>query len=897
MALEPGTNLGPYSVTAKIGEGGMGEVYRARDTKLDRDVALKVLPQAFTDDPDRLARFEREAKVLASLNHPNVGGIHGLEESDGVRALVLEYIDGPTLADRIAQGPIPIDEALPIAKQIAEALEAAHEASVIHRDLKPANVKLKPDGTVKVLDFGLAKAMQPDASDPKMSQSPTISLTAAATQMGMVMGTAAYMSPEQARGKPVDKRADIWSFGAVLFEMLTGQKPFPGDDVSQTLARVIDRDPEWEALPLDVPPTLVLYLRRCLEKNLKQRIPDIGAMRLAMEGAFETPVSARSESPVAPQPQVWLRPVPATAIGLALLVIGGLAVWSVTPDSALHLVRFVVTAPPSEPVLVAGSNLDLAISPDGRRVVYVAGTPRQLYVRAVDQLGGTRLGGTEGAYSPFFSADGAWIGFQSTPGGVSLKRVSVLGGPSETLCPMDAPLSGASWGDDGTIVFATRGRRGLFRVAAAGGEPEALTTPEAESGESHRWPEILPGGKAVLFTVETGTGLEDRRIALLNLETREQVPLIPIGSQPRYAATGHIVYGTDGTLNAVPFDLARLSVTGDPVPVMEGVLTKPSFGAVEFALAQDGSLVYVTGGETAGTRTLVWVDREGREQPLSAESRIYLNPRISPDGTRVALDVRDQENDIWIWDFAGEMLTRLTGDPEPDTNPVWTSDSQRVLFRSQREGTPQVFIKAADGTGTAEPLTDHPIGLRPFSVSEDGQHLVMQTPSATNTQLVRTALEGGVTEVLLDSDGVEVKGRNPALSPNGHWLAYQSVELEQPQIYVRPFPDVGASWWQISTAGGIQPAWSPNSQELFYRDPTPSLVAVPVRGEGATFTWGNPEVLFETQGYVTGQGRSYDVSAGDRFLMVKLGDETGTLPDIILVQNWFEELTRLVPTN
>ena len=401
----------------------MGQVYQATDTKLNRQVALKILPEAFATDPDRLARFQREAQVLASLNHPNIAQIHGIEEAEDTRALVLELVEGPTLADRIKQGPISVDEALPIAKQIAEALEAAHEQGIIHRDLKPANIKVRDDGTVKVLDFGLAKALD-TAPEGDPSQSPT--LTAAATQMGVIMGTAAYMSPEQAKGKGVDKRADVWAFGAVVYEMLTGKRAFAGGDVSDTLAMVLMKEVDWSALPADTPGSVQRLLERCLARDPKQRIRDIGDAQLAMEGAFETTVSARSGPPVAPQPQVWQRPVPATAIGLALLVIGGLAVWSVTPDSALRLARFVVTAPPSEPVLVAGNNLDLAISPDGRRVVYITGTPRQLYVRAVDQLGGTLLGGTEGAYSPFFSADGAWIGFQSAPGGVSLKRVSVL---------------------------------------------------------------------------------------------------------------------------------------------------------------------------------------------------------------------------------------------------------------------------------------------------------------------------------------------------------------------------------------------------------------------------------------------------------------------------------------
>ena len=439
MPLTPGTTLGSYQVTAKIGEGGMGEVYRARDTKLDRDVALKVLPEAFTQDPDRLARFEREAKVLASLNHPNIGHIYGLEEADGIRALVLELVEGPTLADRIKQGPIPLDEALPIAKQIAEALEAAHEAGVIHRDLKPANIKVKDDGMVKVLDFGLAKAFQPDASDPSLSQSPTISLTAAATQMGMVLGTAAYMAPEQAKGKVIDKRADVWAFGVVLFEMLTGTRPFAGDDVSETLARVIDREPDWAALPNDVPPVLANFLRRCLQKNPKKRIRDIGDVSLAMEGAFETAVGT-SSAPTT-RPASWRQALPlALGVSAVAVVVTAIAVWSLmrTTGSALRVTRSSMAVPATVSVGLGHNNI--ALSPDGTRLAYAGGD--QLYLRAMDQIEATPIPRTEGANEPVFSPNGQWIAFWADG---QLKKVSVTGGAPVTLAEIDQ-FFGASWG-------------------------------------------------------------------------------------------------------------------------------------------------------------------------------------------------------------------------------------------------------------------------------------------------------------------------------------------------------------------------------------------------------------------------------------------------------------------
>ena len=655
MPLQPGTTLGAYSVTAKIGEGGMGEVWQARDTTLDRDVALKVLPEAFTADPDRLARFEREAKVLASLNHPNIGSIYGLEEQDGIRALVLELVEGPTLADRIKQGPIPIDEALPIAKQIAEALEAAHEQGVIHRDLKPANIKVKTDGTVKVLDFGLAKAFQPDASDPNLSVSPTISMTAAATQMGMVIGTAAYMAPEQAKGLTVAKRADIWAYGAVLFEMLTSKKLFDAGDVSEMLASVLVRDPDISSIGNHVPAHIRAVVRQCLVKDPKERLRDIGDVRLAMKGVFETTARA----PQAPDngrvvQSGWRQAVPFAAGTLVVgALLSGLGVWSVTRSPAPRLERYSISPPAPEEVGVSGRRRDVAISPDGARVVYSAtgGAPFQLVVRALDSLIATPLTGLNvGVFGPFVSPDSAWLGFYDNED-LALKKVSILG---------------ASWGEDDTIVFGTDAPGGLWRVSASGGEPEEFTAPDREQGQTnHAWPHVLPGGRAVLFTILTDVA-ENAQIAVLNLDTGEQRVLLSGGSAPQYSATGHIVYGVGGTLRAVRFDLDRLEVTEpNPVPVLDGVVTKGS-GAANFALARDGSLAYVSGQSTDSgvDRQLVWVDRAGNEEPLDLPTRPYLWPRLSPDGARVLVSVEDSENpDIWIGDVTRGTLAKLTTEP------------------------------------------------------------------------------------------------------------------------------------------------------------------------------------------------------------------------------------------
>ena len=535
MPLHPGATLGPYSVTAKIGEGGMGEVYQARDTKLDRDVALKVLPEAFTSDPDRLARFEREAKVLASLNHPNIGSIYGLEEAEGVRALVLELVEGPTLADRIKQGAIPIDEALPIAKQIADALEAAHEQGVIHRDLKPANIKVKADGTVKVLDFGLAKAFQPDASDPGLSASPTISLTAAATQMGMVLGTAAYMAPEQASGKAVDKQADVWAFGVVLYEMLTGTRPFVGDDVSKTLAHVIAIDPDWSALPEGLPPVLGTFLRRCLAKNPKQRVHDVADVRLAMEGVFETTVTSVPESSTAPQLQVWQRPAWVAAMVLAAVVLGGLAVWALRPSQSPEVTRFAYDLPSSHQ-LAGDTRAMFAVSPDGRRFVY--NTTDGLYLRSMETLQATLLSETQDLRSPAFSPDGQSLAYRRARG-AGLERLSLSGGAPIEFGPVGPPF-GISWEADGTVLIGEP--TGIIRVSASGGTPELVIT--AADGERLGSPRLLPDGDSVLFSIGSSAVAEvsawdDAQIVAQSLTTGDRTVLLP-GSDARYVSTGHL---------------------------------------------------------------------------------------------------------------------------------------------------------------------------------------------------------------------------------------------------------------------------------------------------------------------------------------------------------------------
>ena len=928
MPLSPGTRLGVYEVAEKIGEGGMGEVYRARDTKLDRDVALKVLPDLFANDPERLGRFQREARVLASLNHPNIGSIYGLEEAEpspprdvalglsepsdvargfspAVRALVLELIEGPTLADLIGQGPMTIEDALPIAQQIADALEAAHEQGIIHRDLKPANVKVKDDGTVKVLDFGLAKALDPSyvaQGFSPASASPTVSLTAAATQMGMVIGTAAYMSPEQARGKPVDKRADIWAFGVVLYEMLTGARPFQGEDVSLTLASVMKSDVDPRTLPPEVPASVRTVLRRCLEKDPSQRIRDVGDVRLAMEGAFETTVDAPVEAAVATSSKPWQRPVAILGVVVAAVLLTGFAVWIVTGPAPRPLAQFLLLTPPDGP-LRTGFDTEVAISPDGTRVVYASGVGppqnRRLYLRQLGELDATPIRGTEGGYAPAFSPDGQSVGFRAVPGN-PLRRVSVLGGPPTTIVEPES-VEGFGWGADDAIVFGSP--TGLMRVPAVGGEPEPLTTVDPDQDETaHRWPDVLPNLTGVLFTAWSGSD-EESRLAVVSLETGAVSYLLTGGSHPRYAPTGHIVYGVGGTLRAVGFDPDRLELTStNPVPVVENVTTRRS-GAANFSLAGNGSLVYTMGARAAGgaPRSLVWVNREGREEPLDTPLRPYRSPSVSPDGTRVAVDVADPEgSDIWLHDLERGTETRLTTDPARDYAPLWTLDGERVVFASSREGLVALFQKLADTPGPAERVmtaSDGSAIIQPTSWAAEGQTLLYwEAGRSPPTVGVVSLEEDRGTGLLLNSAFAEAA---PAVSPDGVWIAYQSNETGQAEVYVQRFPMLGGKR-TISTAGGRQPLWSPDGSELFYRAPD-GMMVVAVLDTEPVFRAGSPAVLFETQYYFDRSLRTYDLHPdGQRFLMVKadaLTEDSGTSssPQIVLIENWFDELKRLVP--
>ena len=914
--------LGVYEVAAQIGEGGMGQVFRATDTKLKRQVAIKILPPALAADHDRLARFQREAEVLASLNHPHIAGIYGLEESDGVSALVMELIEGEDLAQRIARGPIPIDEALPLARQIAEALEAAHQQGVIHRDLKPANIKVRADGTVKVLDFGLAKLVQPkaDGAHTDVTASPTITSPLMMTGVGVILGTAAYMSPEQAKGREADKRSDIWAFGAVLYEMLTGRRAFDGEDMTDVLGAVTRLEPDWKALPADVPPPVRTLLESCLVKDRQHRITDISTVLFVLEKSTSLagPTATALVSPLAHRPR-WRQVVTHAAVALVMSMFGGAAVWFATRHAEPmppRVSRLSIAPSGVAALTLTGSNA-LAITPDGFRLVYVGNRGTQLFVRALDSLEAVPVftAATPALSMPFVSPDHQWIGFSD--GGV-LTKVAATGGPAVVLTTLDATARGATWGPDDAIVFATSNpTTGLQRVAADGGPVTVLTRPDRTQGEAdHLFPELLPGGRAVLFTITSVTGgVDAAQVAVLDLATGTRTILVRGGSQARYVASaigsktsaerdvGHLVYAASDTLRAVAFDATRLETRGSHEPLIRGVARSP-IGTLQAVVARDGTLAYVQGGPSGdlAPRTLVWVDRQGRETPISAPGRRYVYPRLSPDGSRIAVVAIDQEIDVWIWNFNQTTLTRATLDSGIDHSPMWTPDGVELIFSSERAGIRNLYRQRAESSDAVERLTQSANRQNASDVSADGRRVIFtETTLKTGDDVMQVELGGShpVTP-LIQSVFAE---RNGIISPDGRWIAYESNASGQFEVWVRPFPSVTSGQWQVSTAGGTRPHWTRKGQELVYVSPTGALMRVGV-ARGASWSTTPPTLLIK-EGYVTipqtDLGLTYDVAPdGERFLMIKeaQGSEQTSAPaTIIVVLNWVEELKRLGRTS
>jgi serine/threonine-protein kinase len=912
VALAQGTRLGPYEITGQIGAGGMGEVYSAVDTNLSRDVAIKILPESVAADADRLARFDREARTLAALNHPNIAAIYGVERSGGITALVMELVEGVTLAERVAQEPIPIDETLVIAKQIAEALEAAHEQGIIHRDLKPANIKLRSDGRVKVLDFGLAKAVDGSGVFVRsgVSQSPTIT-TPAMTQAGVILGTAAYMSPEQARGKTADRRADIWAFGCVLYEMLTGRRLFQNDEVSDTLAFVLTKEPDWSSLPADAPPAILRLLRRCLVKDRGSRLPDIGSARLEIDDARTEMTSPRRESPAAaPRTRLWM---PALVAGVAIVAIAAVAVWMNTrrPLEDREVAHVQIAVAPADRLLSGmredasmgqgrPSRTAMAFAPDGRSIVFSAEKDGQvkLYMRRLDQPDARAIEGTEGAIGPFFSPRGNELAFYA---GGALKKLPLSGGPAVIVCEVDQ-FFGASWGVNDQIVFATS-RGGLNQVAASGGKPTVITKLQGDE-VSHRLPQLLPDGDTVLFTSTTAAfpTWDDTQVIAQSIKTGKRKVLIDGGADPRYVSTGHLVYLKRGTLMAVPFDPRRLEVTGAPVgmvaDVMQAANVQPlqiDSGAGQFAISDAGSLAYVAGGVFTQDRwSLVWVDRAGIVDTLNLAPGAYLAPRLSPDGKRIAYATSTGNWDIWTFEIARGVTTRLQMDGEQSI-PVWTPDNAHLVFTSGFTGTSggAIFTRNADGSGTPESLFAKANGYA-NSWTPDGKLIF----SEKGDLWLWSPDEKGAPRALVASPDDETQGE---LSRDGRWLAYNAGRgFRNRQIYVQPYPALDH---REPIGSGGSPSWRNDGRELYFVQNASEdgplkvrVMAVPMTTT-PTLTIGTPKLLFEGPFRIDGPFRGYDVTPdGQRFLMVRAVEQPPTrITHMVLVQNWLEELKARVP--
>jgi Tol biopolymer transport system component len=895
VPLTPGSRLGHYEILAKVGEGGMGEVYRARDSRLNRDVAIKVIHTDVLADPDRLARFRREAELLASLNHPGIAHVYGVEISDAGPAMVMELVEGSSLAELIQTGPFPVDEALAIARQIADALDTAHERGIVHRDLKPANVVVSDAGTVKVLDFGLAKAIGSESVvSTDAGNSPT--LTARATAMGVILGTAAYMSPEQAKGRAVDRRTDIWAFGVVLFEMLSGRRAFNGDNVSDALASVLRDPPAWDALPAAVPPAVRRLLQRCLEKDPKRRLRDISEGMLQLDEGL---AAAANTSPATSPTTAWRRAWPVAAAIVLTALVAWLFSWikSDTTDADTRQVRLTAALPllsnlRSAPITV------LAISPDGRQLAYVARDPAkpssQLYLRSVDQFDAQPVPGTEiGIASPFFSPDSKWLGFVTQERKV-LKILLATGARSEVATLPAFPLGAPVWGADNRIVVGTTD--GLFTVPGDGGNAESLTARDRSRGETgHGYPTLVGDTGLVIFTVVTIES-DDSRLAAYSFETKKLTDLGP-GSQPQYLASGHIahVHG-DRAIRVAPFDSRAVSL-GTPVSVVPNVRFRGT--AADYVVSNTGTLAYVLGDATTNDRTLVWVDRKGGETPVDgAVPRAYAIPRISPDETRIALDIDDRDEDIEIWNMALRQMVRLTTEKGQDNHPLWTPDGSRIVHTSVRGQQYTVHRRNADGSGQPETLfsMNGGTGTSAYALLSDNSGILLRIDR--DLGLLRPG--ASAAPQLFFKDTTFSKGI-ASFSPDERFMVYHSNESgrEPPShVYVRPFPDEQKQRWQISSLrGGRDAVFSRDGKEIFYLEYDFWMMSAPVTTQ-PTFSHQAPTRLFPASQYFRrGTGRSFDVTKDGRFLMIKepLSAQRPPETDVRIVLNWLNEVQSRVP--
>ena len=905
-----GTTLAHYRITAALGAGGMGEVWLATDEKLGREVALKVLPEEFAGDPQRMARFEREAKVLASLNHPNIAHLYGLESMSGTETetgaassprsqapgpqdpktpgpqtfLVMELVEGEDLSERIARSPIPVDEAIPIALQIAEALEAAHAQGIVHRDLKPANIKITDGGVVKVLDFGLAKAWETEGGDSSLSLSPT--MTRHATVEGVILGTAAYMSPEQARGKKVDRRADIWSFGVVLWEMLTGCKLFEGETVSDVLAAVLTREPDLSELSPDTPVQVRRVLSRCLQRDPRRRIRDMGDVRFELEEDFESGDNRIGPAEVAIEGRsrrVWLPWIMAATMTMAALALGWVLVRSPAATAGIPA-HLALTLPSGLSFDVRETRPVIAISPEGDEVVFNAndGKTNRFYRRSLSSLDAVPLEGTEGARAPFYSSDGRWVGF--TAGDGRLKKISLEGG--QVVALTEGNWGGGSWGEDGSIVYTPDYLDGLWLVSAAGGAAKELTRPDPTVGElNHSWPDHIPGTDAVVFT-SFRLPLSESRVELFDMATGERRLLVENAVFGRFVASGHLLFVRESVVLAAPFDPRMLELTGPPVPVLEDAFVAPFEGNSQFAVSDTGTLIHAPASLLLPPREIVWIDRQGREEILLEADRRYSTPRLAPDGRSLAVTVDDGDPDIWVYRLDRKVLNRLTFSPRSEHTPIWYPDGRRIAFVLD---APPFHLYAVPADGSTEPsaLLESAIDSYAEAISPDGRFVVVRQSSDGDFNLRLLELGGGPeVRPLRETRFTE---RFATLSPDGRYVAYESDESGRREVHIQSFPDPGVRF-QVTPNGGQAPLWAGNSELFFWNGDR--LFAVPVRTT-PELTIGEPEALFTARRFTTNQSQAYDVTAdGRRILMVKI-PEASKPREVQIVLNWFSELERM----
>jgi Tol biopolymer transport system component/tRNA A-37 threonylcarbamoyl transferase component Bud32 len=888
--------IGQYQVIGKLGAGGMGEVYRARDAKLGRDVALKLLPATLAHDGHSLARLEREARTLASLNHPNIAAIYGLEEAEGLRALVMELVEGETLSEHIhgpsgaGEKPLPPEEALPIARQIAEALEYAHERGVIHRDLKPANVKITPEGTVKVLDFGLAKVLsdQDSSASSIPPNSPTLSLMA--TQAGIILGTAAYMAPEQAKGKQVDRRADIWAFGCVLYEMLAGKKTFEGETISDVLAAVIRGEPDWTALPATMPPAIRRLIRRCLQKDLRQRLQAIGDARIAIEetisGAGADADAATPAASIAETKRTSrLRRALPWALGAVAILFAGIAAWlQLKPQPHQNVIRFPVPPPEGADFIYGG---EMSISPDGRTLAFIAQAgpdkPPTLWLRPLDSMVAQAIPGTEGANGSFWSPDGQQIGFQA---GGKLEKIAAAGGTPVVLCDEDVPFG--TWNKDGVILFTNHNK--IFSVPDTGGAPSLVAAPDAAHGEFFQFPQFLPDGRHFIVQVRTGAPGEDY-IAAGSLDSKTVERLTPATTDAIYAPPGYLFYMDQNTLMARPFNAKALRFTGGAVPVAQnvGMFSNAFYGF--FNVSPAGVLAYETVPATS-TNQLTWFSRAGQKLGTVGQPDVYATPALSPDGSKLAVAVGSLgKHNLWVYDLKRGTGSRLTIDSADDVNPVWSQDGSRVLFSSNRAGVYDIYQQASDGLGSAQPVIQSKDQVKYLNdLTADGRYAIFDSGGASNdTALWTQPLFGDRKPSAFIGGGL--RAISAQFSPNGHYVVYTSSETGRNEIYVQTFPQQTGKW-QISASGGTDPIWRRDGKELFFLAPDEKLMAVDVNTASATLQAGIPKELFQAQTIPPWYWRNIYVPSADgqRFLMLTPASEAKPEP-ITVVVNWPAMLT------